>query len=105
MFMSMNYENFMPDDLMKIKEKLEKMDDDKIFLFQSIKFRKPSTILILAILGIERFWLDDILLGILKIILSLGIVGLIWWFLDIFSAKKRAKRHNFKKFTQAISFL
>jgi hypothetical protein len=104
MFIGMNAENFTPQDLMIIKEKLEKMEDDKLFLLQGTEFQKPSTIFLIAILfGLERFWLDDVGLGIVKIVTFNGC--LIWWLVDIFSAKERAKKYNFKKFTQATSFM
>lgn len=104
MFIGMNAENFTPQDLMIIKEKLEKMEDDKLFLIQGTEFQKPSTIFLIAILlGWERFWLDDVGLGIVKIITFYGCF--IWWLVDIFSAKERAKKYNFKKFTQATSFM
>ena len=100
MFIGLNHENFNPQDLMTIKQKLEQMDDSKLYLIQGTSFEKPSTILLIAILlGWERFWLDDIGLGILKIFTAYG-CG-IWWLVDIFSAKDRAKKYNFKKFTEA----
>jgi len=100
MFVGMNVENFTPMDLMTVKQKLEQMDDSKFYLVQGIEFQKPSIILIIAILlGWERFFLDDVGLGILKVITCCG-CG-IWWLVDIFTAKDRAKKYNFKKFTQA----
>ena len=104
MFIGMNAENFTPQDLMNIKEKLEKMDDDKLFLIQGTEFQKPSIIFLIAILlGWERFWLNDVGLGIVKIVTCYGCM--IWWLVDIFSAKERAKKYNFKKFTQVTSFI
>jgi TM2 domain-containing membrane protein YozV len=102
MFVGLNNENFNPQDLMVIKQRLEQMDDSKIFLIQGTTFQKPTTILLLAIfLGIERFWLEEIGLGILKIISFFFLVGLFWWFIDIFTAKNRARKYNFKKITKA----
>ncbi|MFZ9170440.1 MAG: TM2 domain-containing protein [Sediminibacterium sp.] len=102
MFIGLNAENFHPHDLMIIKDKLEKMNDDKFFLIQGVELQKPSTILLIAIiLGWERFWLGDVALGILKIVTFYGC--LIWWFIDIFSAKDRAKKYNFAKISQVLS--
>ena len=104
MFIGMNGENFNPQDLMMIKEKLEKMEDDKFFMVQGAEFQKPSTIFLIAVLlGFERFWLDDVALGIVKIVTCYGCF--IWWLVDIISAKERAKKYNFKKFTQVTSFM
>ena len=100
MFVGLNHENFNPQDLVTIKEKMERMDDSKFYLIQGTEFQKPSIILLIAILlGWERFWLEDIGLGILKIVTCYGC--LIWWLVDIFSAKDRAKKYNFKKFMEA----
>ena len=104
MFVGMNVENFNPQDLMVVKETLEKLDDDKFFMIQGTEFQKPSTILIIAILlGWERFWLDDVALGVVKIFTAYG-CG-IWWLIDIFSAKERARKYNFRKFTNLTSFV
>ena len=106
MFLSMNAENFEPQDLMAMRDKLEKIDDAKFLVIQGAEFQKPSTIFLIAILlGWERFWLDDVALGIVKIISLFFCIGVIWWVIDIFSAKERAKKYNFKKFVQLTSFI
>ncbi|MDR2868808.1 MAG: TM2 domain-containing protein [Bacteroidales bacterium] len=103
-WLSINAENFTPEHLVVVKEKLEKLPDDKLFLIQTMPLQKPTTMLIIAILlGWERFWLDDIGLGVLKVITGYG-CG-IWWLIDIFSAKDRTRNYNFKKFVQMLSFI
>ena len=100
MFIGLNNEYFNPQNLTVIKQQLEQMDDSKFYLIQGITFQKPTTILLIAILlGWERFWLDDIGLGILKVLTAYG-CG-IWWIVDIFSAKNRAQKYNYKRFTEA----
>jgi len=104
MFIGLNVENFAQHDLMAIKGMLERMDDSKFFMIQGTEFQKPSTIFLIAILlGWERFWLDDVGLGILKILTFYG-CG-IWWIVDFISAKDRAKKYNFKKFTQVAGMM
>ena len=104
MFLGMNSENFEMQDLSNMRAVLEKLDDDKFFMLQGAEFQKPSTIFLIALLlGWERFWLDDIAMGIVKIITCYGC--LIWWLVDIISAKDRAKKYNMKKFTQFTSFI
>jgi hypothetical protein len=101
-FIGFNIENFAPFDLDIIRQRLETMDDSKFVFLQGIEFQKPSTIFLIAILlGWERFWLDDIAMGILKIITCYGC--LIWWIVDIFSAKERAQKYNLKKFMKITS--
>jgi len=104
MFISMNNDNFLPQDLMAVRDKLEKIEDDKFLIIQAAEFQKPSTIFLISlILGWERFWLDDVTMGIVKIITGMG-CG-IWWLIDIFSAKERAKKYNFNKFVKLTTFI
>jgi hypothetical protein len=102
-FLGINADKFNPVDLNIIQEKLQKLDDDKLYMLSSVEYRKPSNVLLLAIFtGWERFWLDDVGIGVLKIITCYG-CG-IWWLIDIFTAKSRAMKYNFKKFQQATAF-
>ncbi len=95
---------FMPQDLMLIRSKLEEISDEQFYILQSIEFRDPTTILIIALLlGWERFWLDDAGLGVLKILTGYG-CG-IWWLIDVLSAKKRAQQYNYKKFAESLAIL
>ncbi len=104
MFMAINSINFQPHDLIRIKEKLEKLDDEKFYLVQSIQFQKPDTIFLIAIFfGLERFFLEDIAMGVLKFVTCYGCF--IWWIADIFSAKERTYRYNAEKLNKVLSFI
>lgn len=101
-FIGFNIENFATYDLEIVRQRLETMDDSKFAYLQGIEFQKPSTIFLIAILlGWERFWLDDIGMGILKILTFYGCM--IWWLIDIFSAKERAQKYNLNKFLRVTS--
>ena len=89
----------------------------------AIPFRKPKTVktlsVLLGLLGIDRFYLGDIGLGILKygtwaaFTYTMAIPGIykyiilagtiIWWIADIISAKKRCRAYNCKKLMNAIN--
>lgn len=102
MFLSMNASNFKPTDLMMVKDTLKKLDDDKFYLIQGLQFQKPDTIFLIAILlGWERFWLNDVALGVVKIFTFYGC--LVWWLVDIFSAKERTFKYNIQQFNQVTS--
>ena len=99
MFLATKAEYFNPIQLSDIRNQLEAMDDDKFFMLSGMELRNPTTILVIAIvLGWERFFLDDIGLGLLKVLTCYG-CG-IWWLIDILSAKKRAQDYNYNKFIQ-----
>lgn len=82
-----------------IQNKLADLDDTKGALLMSLNLQNPTVMLIIAIvLGWERFFLDDIGLGIVKVITCYG-CG-IWWLVDIFSAQRRTHEYNYKKFNE-----
>ena len=73
--------------LVAIKDRLLQLDDSKWLALQSIQFKDPSTSLIVSILagslGIDRFIIGDVGLGVAKLITcgGLGIWTIIDWFL------------------------
>lgn len=100
-FISIKGKYFDPAMLPEIRRKLEYVDDSKTPYLLSMSLQDPDMILLIAILlGFDRFFLDDIALGVLKVCLCYG-VG-IWWLVDIFSAKRRAYEYNYKKFTDTL---
>ena len=80
MFLVLNSGYFRPMDLPMIKSRLEALDDDKFYLVQSMQFQKPDTIFIIALLlGWERFFLNDVVMGVLKLFLYLLFCYLFHW--------------------------
>ena len=101
-WLNANVENFNLGDLPVIRAKLEELDDNQMMFLQGVKFKKPSTVFLIALLlGWERFLLNDTGVGIIKVITAYG-CG-IWWLIDIFSAKKRAQKYNLQQFQKATS--
>ena len=100
-FMLKNGECFDMMAVQDVQNKLTEIDDSKSALLMSLNLQKPTVILIIAILlGWERFFLDDIGLGVVKVITCYG-CG-IWWLIDIFSAQKRTYEYNYKKFNEFL---
>jgi len=87
----------------EIQKQMESVDDMKAPVILSLGLREPTLILVIAIiLGWDRLFLDDIGLGILKIITCQGLG--VWWLIDIFTARRRTLDYNFRKFTEAMMF-
>lgn len=86
--------------IMVIKERLERLDDSKFTVVQSMDYKDPTTLLIISIflgaLGVDRFMLGEIGLGVLKL-LTLGGCG-IWTIIDWFTVMNRTKEKNFQVF-------
>lgn len=103
LFAALNAENFPATTWPSIREKLETMDENQFMIIQCANFRSPTIILLIAIfLGWDRFFLDDIGLGILKVLTCYGFS--IWWIVDIFTAADRTKAYNYRKFIQLTQY-
>lgn len=105
MFMISNGNKFPTENLKSIKESLEKMSDDNGVFLHSLSLSNPTTALVLGILfGADRIYLGQIGLGLFKIVTMFFLVGLLWWFIDLFSILRRAKEHNFEKFSKITAY-
>lgn len=93
-----NLSNFPSDKIALVKEKLEKMSEDKQLFVQSMKLKNPTTTLILSLflgfLGVDRFYLGQIGLGIVKLISMFFFIGFFWVVIDYFLTYKQTKEIN-----------
>ena len=80
----------------QIREKVESMTDEKAIMLSAIGFRSPTTLWLLAFLignwGIHCFMLRDTVGGIIRI-LTFDFF-LIFWIMDLFTTKSRARKFN-----------
>jgi len=97
MFIMANQKYFPVEKIMYLKEKLRTMDEDKFSLISTIELKDPTTVLLISIflgtLGVDRFMVGDIGLGILKL-LTAGLCG-VMTIIDWFIISKRTKELNF----------
>jgi TM2 domain-containing membrane protein YozV len=102
MFIATSNDRFPNMKLGIIQSQLEKVDDKKFLTIQSVNYKNPTTLLIISILigslGIDRFMLGQIGMGIGKLI-TCGGFG-IWWLIDLFLIMDATKESNFLLFTQ-----
>ncbi|NNI37662.1 TM2 domain-containing protein [Pasteurella multocida] len=101
-YLLVNGNNFPNDKIFTLKEKLLAITEDQKLLVQLAGLKSPTTVLILSLflgtLSIDRFYLGDIFLGILKIVSVLFFgIGFIWVLLDIYLCYQHAKHYNFEK--------
>jgi hypothetical protein len=105
LFLMTAMEKFPPGRLAFMRQQLEGVDNDKMLLFSAVQYKEPQTATILAFTcACDRLYLNDIGLGILKLVLILFIVGLIWWLIDIFTAADRARDCNMELFQKQMLF-
>lgn len=101
-FVSSMNEKFPAEKIMAVRSQLEKLDDNRFASLQSLSFKNPTTLLIVSILlgslGVDRFMLGQIGLGILKL-LTCGGAG-VWAIIDWFIISGKAKEYNYQLFMQ-----
>ena len=99
MYIMTNSKYFETSAIPMIKSRLENLSDDNFLLLQTIELKDPTISLIVSILlgtlGIDRFLIGDIGMGVLKLLTAglCGILTIIDWFLIM----KRTKEKNLEK--------
>ena len=103
MFMIANNKYFEGHHLNAVREKLLSLDDAKWPLVQTLQFKSPDTAQILSIMGqvgIDRFFIGDTGLGIVKL-LTCGGLG-IWTIIDWFMIQGAAREKNMETFQNEL---
>ncbi len=102
LFVSSMNDKFPSEKMMAIRAQLEKMDDEKLPVVQSLNYKNPTTLLIVSLflgpLGVDRFMLGETGLGVVKL-LTCGGFG-IWTIIDWIIIMKKTKEVNYQLFTQ-----
>ena len=102
MFIASMGQKFPSDKLMLMSSQLEKLDDSRFLVIQSIDHKDPTTLLIISIFvgqwGVDRFMIGQTGLGVGKL-LTCGGFG-IWTIIDWFTIKDATKEYNYQKFIQ-----
>lgn len=102
LFIATMSEKFEPQEMMAIRSQLEKLDDNKFPLLQSLNYKNPTTMLIISLFlgqwGVDRFMLGETGLGVFKL-LTCGGLG-IWAIVDWFLVMGKTKEYNYHLFMQ-----
>lgn len=80
-----------------LREKLKKASDEQYLAVQTQSYINPTVTTIISVLlgelGIDRFMVGDIGMGVLKLLTG-GLCGVLW-LIDIFTISKKVKNKNF----------
>ena len=104
MYLATNRDYFEPAQAMALKDKMLSADDSKFDILSMTELKNPTTLLIVSLLlgglGVDRFMLGDVGMGVLKLLTG-GVCG-IMTIVDWFSVMKKTKDQNFYKVMQML---
>lgn len=104
MFFVANGKKLPAEKAVMIREKMQQIDDSRYATISSVELKDPTTILIVSIflggLGVDRFMLGDIGLGILKL-LTAGLCGILW-LVDVCTISKKVKENNYNELMKIL---
>ena len=99
MFITANQKFFPAEKIMLVREKLLAMTNEKYVMVSSVDYKDPTTLLIVSLflgtLGVDRFMIGNVGLGVLKLLTGgcCGILTIIDWF----TIMNKTKEVNFTK--------
>ena len=104
MFIMTNSKYLPSEKMVLLKDRLLLMDDSRFALVSSVEMKDPMTLLLVSIflgsLGVDRFMLGEVGLGIVKLI-TLGLCG-IWTIIDWFTIQNKTKERNFMELMKVL---
>ena len=104
LYLTTNAKYFEPTAIPIIRQKLENASDDMLLTLQAVELKDPTVALIVSILlgtlGIDRFLVGDIGLGVLNLLTG-GLCGILT-IIDWFAIGKRAKEINLAKISMIM---
>lgn len=104
MYLISNSKYFEPSVIPMLRQSLENCDENVFISLQAVELKDPTIMLLISIfvgnLGIDRFMLGDIGMGILKLLTGgcCGILTIIDWF----TVMKRTKEKNLSAISMVI---
>lgn len=103
-YLLLNQKYFPQQKILFLKEKLLNLNEKQFSLLSSLSLKDPIILLVVSIflgnLGVDRFMLNDITNGILKLI-TCGGCG-VWTVIDWILIMDKTKEYNFKKIMSII---
>ena len=99
LYLTTNAKYFEPSAIPIIRQKLENASDDSLLTLQATELKDPTVMLLVSIflgtLGVDRFMIGDIGIGILKLLTG-GLCGILT-IIDWFTISRKTKQLNLSK--------
>lgn len=88
-----------------LRQKLERLSQEQLTTLQAVELKDPTTVFLLALFlcGVDRMFIGQVGLGILKMLTGGG-CG-IWWLIDLFLIGKATRQANLDKLNETLMLL
>lgn len=97
---------FPSEQIMYIKDRLQNLPPEKVQYISSLDLKDPTLIFVVSLvgggLGVDRFLIGDIGMGILKLLTG-GLCGILVLY-DWFTISKKTRNKNFEKLLQFLQY-
>ncbi len=105
-WVALNKKYFTNKQLRTLRDRLAQVDDAAFQMMLTQDYKSPSTALILSVLlgylGVDRFYIGDVGLGIAKL-LTMGGFG-VWTVIDWFFISNATRRNNYEDLMEYLMF-
>lgn len=106
-WVALNKRYFTNKQLRALRDRLSQIDDEAFRMLMAQDYKKPSTALILSLffgyLGVDRFYIGDIGLGVAKLI-TMGGFG-VWTVIDWFLISNATRGNNYEELLNYLIFV
>ena len=106
MFLAVHGSKFFAYQIEDIRRQLMELSDNQLNKVMAQGYKDPTTMFLISLLGgylgIDRFLLNDVLLGIIKLVTCAGMF--VWLIIDWFLIQDMTREYNYKLLVQSISF-
>lgn len=106
LFLAVHGSKFFAYQIEDIRRQLSTLSDSQLDKVMSQSYKDPLLMFMISlgggILGIDRFLLDNVGLGIIKLITCGGFY--IWWIVDLFLVQDLTREYNANLLSKAIAF-
>ena len=95
LFLATNANKFPPEQMAMVRQHFESLDESRQQMAMSLPYKDPTIALVISlfvgVLGVDRFYLGDIGMGVGKLLTAggCGIWSIVDWFLIMGAAKKK----------------
>lgn len=101
-----NAGNFPAESIPYLRERLEEMTEEEMVLVMATELKNPTVALLFSLffgtLGVDRFYIGDVGLGIAKLLFSWATFG-IWTMIDWFVIMGATKARNLERVNQVMT--